>query len=115
MAYLNDRTYARGEEVELKIAVDARKVKTARGVVYEKMYALFRSRSGYKIELWGEAPEVTGDKATIILTEKVEGVGDGDYRIEGGVQGRVPGDTVRFEPVTWLDKPLSVKGSVGFD
>lgn len=113
MEYLNDRTYKRGEEVAIQVTVPAEKAKTKRGVVFEYTYALFRGMSsGFKIEFRGAAPMITGDEAIVILTAKVESVGDDVYRVEGGVKGRVPGDTVRFERICGLDKPLNVNGEV---
>ena len=96
MEYLNDRTYARGEDVTIRVMVDAEKAKTEDGVVYESTYTLLHGTSRhFDIKFWGGAPKIEGDKAIITLSGKVEGVADDVYRARGGVLGRVPGDTVK--------------------
>ncbi|MDQ3969961.1 MAG: hypothetical protein M3275_16380 [Thermoproteota archaeon] len=112
MEYLNDRTYKRGEEVTVKVTVKAETVTKGGNVAYEGTVADLTSQDGYKLRLWGEAPEVADEEATIILTGTVEDVGDGIYRNSGGVLGRVPGDTVRFHELCRLDRPLKVEGEV---
>jgi hypothetical protein len=111
MEYLNSKTYGRGDEVKLKLTVEAGKAKTDKGAVYESTYALFLSASrGFEIELWGHAPQIEGDEATIVLTGTIKHAGDDEYRALNGVQGRIPGDTVRFEQICALPKPLRVEG-----
>lgn len=110
MEYLNDKTYKRGDDVRLELTVEAEKARTVEGAVYESTYALLRGPRGYEIELWGDAPRIEGDEATIVLTGKIEHAGDDDYRVQGGVQGRIPGDTVDFDKICGLDRPLKVEG-----
>lgn len=111
MEYLNGTTYKRGDEVRLEFTVEAEEAKTDDGAVYESTYACFLGTSrGYKIELWGDAPRIEGDEATIVLTGKIEHAGDDDYRVPEGVQGRIPGDTVRFGYICGVDRPLKVEG-----
>ena len=111
MEYLNDTTYGRGDDVRLEITVEAERAKTGEGAVYESTYVCFLGTSqGYRIELWGDAPEIVDDEATIVLTGKVEHAGDDDYRAPNGVQGRIPGGTVRFGRICGVDRPLKVEG-----
>lgn len=110
MEYLNDKTYKRGDSVRLEVTVEAEKTKTDRGVVYEHTYALFLGTRGYEIELWGDAPEIKGNEATIVLTGKIEHAGDDTYRALEGVRGRIPGDTVRFKQICPVQRPLKVEG-----
>lgn len=112
MEYLNDKTYRRGEYIRVEVKVDAESATKGGSIAYKYVVAKLLGRNhGYELELRGEAPEVEGEEATIILTGKVERVGDDIYRNLSGVQGALPGDTVRFDELFTL-KPLKVEGDV---
>lgn len=96
--------------MRLELAVEAEKARTDEGAVYEYTSALFRGPRGYEIELRGGAPKIAGTEATIVLAGKIEHAGDDDYRVLDGVQGRIPGDTVRFERICASSRPLKVAG-----
>ena len=110
MEYLNDTTYKRGDDVRLELTVEAEKAKTDRGRGIRKDPRAFLGTRGYEIELWGEAPEIKGNEATIVLIGKIEQVADDTYEAREGVQGRIPGDTVRFEQICPVQRPLKVEG-----
>lgn len=110
MEYLNDKTYKRGDDARLEFVVEAEKAKTDDGRLYEYTCVRFLGTRGYEIELRGDAPEIKGNEARIILTGKIERVGDDTYRALDGVQGRIPGDTVRFEQICPVQRPLQVEG-----
>jgi hypothetical protein len=113
MEYFNDRTYARGEDVEIEIPIEPESATTGDGQPYDFTYALLRNTdptSGWVLELRGDAPDIRDDEASVTLRGRVERVGDGDYRIEDGVKGRIPGDTVRFDRIGGSGRVLRVKG-----
>lgn len=110
MEYLNDRTYARGEEVALTVAVESKAATAGGRRAYQATVVDFLGPSGHKIRLWGTAPEVGDNNATVTLAGKVGNVEDGVYRNLDGVLGSVPGDTVKWESMFTLQRPLKIVG-----
>lgn len=112
MEYLNDSAYKRGEEVRIEVEVDAETVTKEGKLAYGTTVADLYDKSGYRIRLWGGPPEIDDDVAKIVLTGIVGDVGNGIYRNRDGVLGKVPGDTVRYDRLSTLTKPLKVEGEV---
>ncbi len=115
MEYLNDKTYKRGDDVRLELTVEAEKAKTDYGEVYEYTWARFLGTRGHRIDLKGDAPEIEGDEATIVLTGQIERAADDTYRVRDGIQGKIPGGTIFFEQICGLNKPLKVEGGENRD
>ena len=113
MEYLNDKTYKRGEEIRVEVKVEAQSVVERGSVTHKYVVAKLIGRErGFELELRGGAPEVDGEEAMITLTGRVGNVADDIYRNLYGVQGALPGDTVRFEKLSTLVRPLKVEGEV---